>query len=369
MNGLRGIFSKAMAWFTLPRIVAVAAAAAVVVGGAAAAVTLSKRNQSEAQEERTEAVSLSEEAAEPASEDAGLFTLPVVPAEEFPLTLPPQSTSETQPFTAATLEPISVTAPESISETSVFIAETTTTAAAITEAPATTTATAAATTTAMAVTTTAAPTTTRAPTTARTTTTTTTTRYQYTQTTARPTTARATTASRATASTASTSSRSTTSSNAVVVSFLDAQGVRVKTATVTGTSRNVLSHTLRALDGWNVRGWTASMEPGAPAEYNSGANIPVSGTITYYGVYESKTTKTYTFDSQGGAPKPASITIGITRISCVDMSKPVPTTITMPTAPTRTGYTFVAWEDNNGNRYNPGQKCLPDSTAIKAVWA
>jgi len=367
---LRAALAGALAWFTLPKRIAAAAAVTIAAGGITAAVVVSGREKNLSPEQLTQAVSLSEEAAEPVAEEAGLFTLPALSAEEVLLTLPTQARTETQPpvFTAPATTAAAET--ETTTTTATTTATTVTTATAATTAsaavPATTTAPATTTLVSMPTVTAATETTTRAPTTARSTTVKTTTKYVYTQSTAKPTTTRTTTASRTTASTASTTTKATTTKQTYIVTFVDDSGIpRTQSATVTGTSVNVTSLAVTAKTGWTIRGWTASMEPGAAATYASRASIPVSDNITYYAVYEQNV-KTYTFNTDGGTATPN--INAVQRISYAGGSTPVPVMITMPPAPVKASFSFVAWEDTDGNRYSPGQECLPDKTALRAVW-
>ncbi len=84
---------------------------------------------------------------------------------------------------------------------------------------------------------------------------------------------------------------------------------------------------------------------GAGTAYVPGATLTITANVTLYAQWTATDTYTVTFDSQGGSPV-ASIT-GI----------PYGTTVTLPAAPTRTGFTFASWNtaaNGSGTAYAPG---------------
>ena len=174
--------------------------------------------------------------------------------------------------------------------------------------------------------------------------------------------------------TAATTTTTTTTlpKRTLTVTFTDSsaertQTSRTETVTVFGAGSDTLTApALTAMAGWTALGWTASTDLGASAQYAPGSTIPVSGNITYYGVYEKNVT--YTFNANGGSPAPAPVDTLLRFNSAPGSHLTATPPVNMPPAPVRPGYTFAAWMDGNGYRYLPGEAVLYGNTSIKAVW-
>ena len=143
----------------------------------------------------------------------------------------------------------------------------------------------------------------------------------------------------------------------ITVTFIDYNGTEKTTRTYDATVFNngsggvVLSPAQNACTGWTARGWATERTADAAVVAIGSIEIPVSGATTFYGIYESTVTLSYT----NTTANPASQS-GVRRFNSYDNAQIINPILSLAAIPPRSGYSAVAWAvgNANGERHNPG---------------
>ena len=110
--------------------------------------------------------------------------------------------------------------------------------------------------------------------------------------------------------------------------------------------------------GYTFADWNSAID-GSGFDYSPGVTYTLAGSLTLYAQWIPNATDTLTFNSQGGS--------AVANVSGLDG-----TTVTLPGAPTRAGYTFADWNsaiDGSGFDYSPGVTyTLAGSLTLYAQW-
>ncbi len=107
--------------------------------------------------------------------------------------------------------------------------------------------------------------------------------------------------------------------------------------------------------GYTFAGWNSAAD-GSGTTYGGGAAYTLAGSTTLYAQWTPNPTDTLTFNTQGGS--------AVAPVSGLDG-----TTVTLPAAPTRAGYTFAGWfAAASGGSALTSPYTLAGSTTLYAQW-
>ena len=124
------------------------------------------------------------------------------------------------------------------------------------------------------------------------------------------------------------------------------------------TSGSVTTPSADAYSGWNYLGWVTSTAAASATTVANGKSVSVnvtSGPFNYYALYSQTQTLSYNANGGSGAPSTQS---GTAYYNSNGDQKNITSTIPTTPVPTRTGYTFVAWNtkaDGSGTNYAVGK--------------
>lgn len=125
-----------------------------------------------------------------------------------------------------------------------------------------------------------------------------------------------------------------------------------------------VSDTVPIYEGHTFLGWSTS-SAALTVEYVAGDEIDTTSNITLYAVWKENAIHVITFDPNGGESEPADM-------SCVSDGNGVATATLPTTEPTRSGFIFIGWSENDEAieaTYAPGDSItLYGDVTLYAVW-
>ena len=123
----------------------------------------------------------------------------------------------------------------------------------------------------------------------------------------------------------------------------------------------MLSSIIPTRNGYTFIGWS-DIQTATTAKYSAGGQITITGNITLYAVWSQRATITITYNANGGTGAPAAQT-----------AYPGEPVILSSVIPTRAGYAFAGWDDNQTAVYSSymqsGEYVFTRNTILYAVWS
>jgi hypothetical protein len=160
----------------------------------------------------------------------------------------------------------------------------------------------------------------------------------------------------------------------LVATFIDYNGSSKSTRTAGVTiynkaeSGNIMTPSQFTYSGWTSRGWSAETAADSAITVASGANYPISGDTTFFGLYQRILTLSY--NANGGSSAPAAQT-GTQYANSYAITTYNNPSFTLAGAITRTGYSFCGWAlgSAGGAIYVAGSSItIAENTTMYAAW-